>query len=502
VRIVVALAAASLLLAACFHSIYFDRRACNTSADCTDGKIGIFCDRGSCVSTPPDGFDFDALPDLPPQACKQSSECAISIQPICELSNGLCRKCQAVDGGTSSECMAKGADRPLCAASGACVECASKRDCVNAKKACDVGSGACVPCVTNGDCASGLCSTGSCADPAQLIYVQASGPNCPGAGSGTFDDPFCTIQAGINQGATMGKTVIVLGGTYSENVTITPTAAFSVRVVGVGQPSISPVAAGPAVRISNASHMVNVTLDGFIIQNATGAAGHGLDCGGSNADLQLTKLKVIRSTLRNNAQLGAKSSYCVLTLDQVVVGPDNKQGGISVADTDVTVMNAVVHRNGTGGVSGSAVGGMLMGSNATGKVINAVFADNLMRMGALAASGLGCTAGAIVFNVALRSNSGGMLEIDSGTCAPDHSAFVGGAVSGTNNRDLTSCPPESTFTNPAAADYRPLVSANATCTLIDVGIGTFMSTAAPAYDLEDRMRPQHGVFDIGAFEAP
>ena len=89
-------------------------------------------------------------------------------------------------------------------------------------KTCDTAAGSCVFCTKNTDCASGICGAGNlCTDPSTLVYVNQKGVSCPGmTGQGTLEDPFCTIQAGLNLGANQGKKVVVFPGTYAENVSI------------------------------------------------------------------------------------------------------------------------------------------------------------------------------------------------------------------------------------------------------------------------------------------
>lgn len=494
-------AALALLAAACFERIYKDRRYCDTSADCTDPSFGSFCDRGVCQKSPPDGFDFDG--DLPATPCAASTECPIPSRPICDPQDGVCRGCAPATTGPSAECAAH-PGRPICAASGACVECLTRRDCLTARKACDTATGTCVACTANEACASGLCESGVCADPKDLVYVDAKGPGCPGGGTGTFDDPFCTLQAGLLDEAAKGGVVIVFSGTYRENVVVQPTAAFNVRVVGVGQPVLAPSAPGPAFQVSYMAQPVNLTLDGLVVEQASGNAGHGIHCDGSTSNPSRTKVRILRSTVRDNAQIGIKSSGCDLTVDQAIIGPDNKQGGIAIVDSDFTVMNAVVQGNGTEGPSGSSVGGVhVSGSFTTAKIINAVFVGNKAREGAFIAGGLHCVGTPTVFNVVLRDNLPSSLEITSAECKPDHSAYVGAMTGGgSNNLDLMTCPSASLFVNPSAADYHPRAGGAAPCNLVNAGTGAFMAASAPAYDLEGTARPKQGAFDIGAYEAP
>jgi hypothetical protein len=492
------LAACITALWGCFHRYYNDPHHCLTNDDCTLPGLSV-CDRGDCVASLTDGSPGD----LPVVACSTSATCTIPAEPICDLDAGLCRPCAVPDGGaTSSECVMRSSATPYCNG-GACVECRNSRDCLSVNKACDQTAGSCVPCAKNDDCASGLCvtSTMSCEDPTNLVYVQSTGMSCPtGTGAGKLDDPFCKLQTGINQGATMNKTVIVLGGTYAENITIAPMGTYVLHVIGIGQPVLAPSSAGPALQINNSSQTAGITLDGLTIQNATGSSGSGIVCNGNTSTSSSTTLKVLRSTIRNNSAIGLNIIGCDITVDQTTVAM-NAGGGVNLAFNSFTVQNTVVWSNGS---STSSFGGLtMMNPGTTAVIVNSDFIANQNMTGAMGVSGLGCAGTPIVFNIVVRDNSGVMMEMNSGVCKPNYSAFVGAAlVTGVmGNQDLTTCPSTSLFQNPMAGNFHP-TAGTPPCTLVNDGTAMFGGVNAPAYDIEGTMRPQGGAFDIGAYEAP
>jgi hypothetical protein len=74
-------------------------------------------------------------------------------------------------------------------------------------------------------------------------------------------DAFATIQAALDA-VKAGGTVIVQGGTYGESLVIDP----SVTLIGVGLPTLD--ASGGTAMTCEAEGSVNLTVKGFVIQNA------------------------------------------------------------------------------------------------------------------------------------------------------------------------------------------------------------------------------------------
>jgi hypothetical protein len=153
--------------------------------------------------------------------------------------------CAMAPAGAGS-CAARIPGQPVCAPSGACVQCVNNGDCVSTTPVCS-GSNTCGPCAADADCSgrSGpvVCMAhqdGRCATDAEAIYVKAGGPCSDGGGSsgGTAAAPFCSMQPPV---AVVGATrdLIVVRGTV-----VGPTSAFSggskqISIVGQSAATIS-----------------------------------------------------------------------------------------------------------------------------------------------------------------------------------------------------------------------------------------------------------------------
>jgi len=101
--------------------------------------------------------------------------------------------------------------------------------------------------------------------------------NCPGPGSGTVGDPFCTIQAAVSA-AGLGDTIMVAAGTYSMGQIV---ISQDLTIIGASpKPVIGPIANLPANNNAGSEWILvspnvtfnlrNVVLDGstFVVQQA------------------------------------------------------------------------------------------------------------------------------------------------------------------------------------------------------------------------------------------
>jgi parallel beta-helix repeat protein len=112
----------------------------------------------------------------------------------------------------------------------------------------------------------------------QNVWVDDTGPSCPGTGNGTQADPYCTIQDGVNH-VCAGGTVHVLPGEYDggitvgkANVTIQSTDGAEVTTVDfVGTWGFSVCNEG-------------VTIDGFNITGFGGVLGASPESPGHNPE--------------------------------------------------------------------------------------------------------------------------------------------------------------------------------------------------------------------------
>jgi hypothetical protein len=251
-----------------------------------------------------------------------SPACANPV-PICDNASATCHACT-----TSSECASQRAGMPACV-SGQCLQCATNADCVAARMTCNVNDNMCEPCSVNADCTSKLCESGSCVDPTTVIFVDLNGPSCPtGAGSGTLADPFCKVQAGMDAGAKGGRRVLVATGTYSENLTAQPNGGpYVATLLGFGSAVLSPNVAGPVVRVlSDSTNMVELSMDGFTIQNAHTSDADGVECVGVPGSPLLTKVTITNGTFQNNSSADVSAQSCVVAVSKCAFNCSGEQG--------------------------------------------------------------------------------------------------------------------------------------------------------------------------------
>ncbi|MEW6745310.1 MAG: right-handed parallel beta-helix repeat-containing protein [Planctomycetota bacterium] len=166
---------------------------------------------------------------------------------------------------------------------------------------------------------------------------------CPGPGSGTAADPFCKIQDGINA-AVRGDTVLVLPGTYLENIALVG-KGITLRSDGDGNPATHDIAPdttiidgqqlGSVVTFTSTSDLEDSVLEGFTITNGQADYGGGICCNSNTAPV--ISRNVVSS---NEPNLFARSCgggiYCcasepVITENTIRNNLAAKGGGIAIA---------------------------------------------------------------------------------------------------------------------------------------------------------------------------
>jgi pectin methylesterase-like acyl-CoA thioesterase len=224
----------------------------------------------------------------------------------------------------------------------------------------------------------------------KIIYVNnASKANCSNTGPGTAVSPYCTIQEGVNA-AVSGNEVEVLGGTYSEQVTI-GSSKSGITLTGVGSKTIlkvpsSVTAGGNILEISGAT---GVTVQDLTVSGPFDAAGCNDNENGVNVDqaanVKLDDVRVTDIEDSNSALFGCQqgvginigdSSIPTTGIATVTDGSvDNYQkGGITV---DGTGSSATIKNNsitGIGSTPAIAQNGIQISDGAT-----ATLSDNIVK---------------------------------------------------------------------------------------------------------------------------
>ena len=172
---------------------------------------------------------------------------------------------------------------------------------------------------------------------ATTYYVDDD--TCPDSGSGTEEDPFCSIQSGINVAST-GDIVEVAAGTYEK---ITMKSGVVIQGAGQGISIIDGGASGSVVTANGVDS--SAKLDGFTITNGNATYGGGMDSINSSP------------TVSNCTFSGNTASYY--------------GGGMRIAFSSPTVTNCTFSGN-----TSVENGGGMGNNNSSPNVINCTFSGN------------------------------------------------------------------------------------------------------------------------------
>jgi hypothetical protein len=111
-----------------------------------DGADGATTPPGTCGGDAdcPKGAPFCNLERQRCEECMTSADCP--LDEVCRAETHSCEpRCQA-----NADCV--GIDRPVCSATGVCVECTMDVDCGGATPRCNPLNGVCVQCLVTADC--------------------------------------------------------------------------------------------------------------------------------------------------------------------------------------------------------------------------------------------------------------------------------------------------------------------------------------------------------------
>jgi parallel beta-helix repeat protein len=171
-----------------------------------------------------------------------------------------------------------------------------------------------------------------------VLYVDNGNTNCSDAGSGTLEQPFCTIKPAATR-ATAGQTVQVASGTYPELVTVSNSGAPGSPIVFTAAPGASVTVSGQAngFKVAGKSY---VTIQGFAVAN-TSSYGFYVSSSSSNVILS-------GNTVTNTASNGI---YLTTTSADLTVSGNTVTGSTGVGIYVNTLSGVTVSGNTVSGTT-------------------------------------------------------------------------------------------------------------------------------------------------------
>jgi len=173
-------------------------------------------------------------------------------------------------------------------------------------------------------------------EPSNEVFVSPNGSD--ETGDGSAENPYRTIQHGIDMSPRKDAVVRVLPGTYQENITL----SSDLMVLGSGAAQTIITAAGG--NVVSATNVVEVTLAGFTI-DGQGAASNGILCSGATA------MMMINDNIITRATTGIRCSDSANVLIQSNTIRQHVEVGVYCDDSaNVDVKNNTIEQNGREGI--------------------------------------------------------------------------------------------------------------------------------------------------------
>ena len=204
-------------------------------------------------------------------------------------------------------------------------------------------------------------------------YVSTTGSD--ETGDGTEENPFATIQTGINA-AVNGDTVLVAAGTYVENIYINQDISI-ISISGEDSTIIDGNQSGSVLTINGDS--LEIVLSGFTISNGNGANAGGIYISSNNHNIYLSDLLVDNNISDcdyycsgNGGGISIYGNQGVSLLEKVVVSNNISRGemgyvgfggGIYIGDQLITSLKkvSIINNSQTSYGDDSGGGGLYVG---------------------------------------------------------------------------------------------------------------------------------------------
>lgn len=311
-------------------------------------------------------------------------------------------------------------------------------------------------------------SPSRCAGADAAALVDGDGPACPfGAGAGTREDPFCSVEAAL---LTRPSGLLILAEGLFGQIVID--GDYDVHLVGDGDVVVAS-SRRPALKIKGGAHVVveNVAVSGV---QGTG--------GGVKLETEGSALQLERVAVGPSDAIGIEVKAGRLIVSRSFIAGNAGGGAKLDGGAEHRLVNTVVAQNGT---LGGDVGGVsFVGTSTASALVNVTVADNRAKPDRT--GGVQCADPVAIVNTIVWNNPGGDPSGADPLCSPSYS-ILSADRAGIGN----------VFADPRFLDedYHVDTSSDAPC--IDAGD----PEPAPADDIDGDPRPLGATVDIGADEA-